>query len=190
MPAGRIEKRAVGRDGVAGFGVEVAPCRRLLGQTHPVEAHVAADVAGCDLLETERQRLPARSGRCHGEVARHVGRGDTVDAIVARGERSQQQRAALAAERQSLTVDRDEVEQTAGAVEPFVVDREDDAARVVLYDDLLVEFARGVVGHDVSLNRYFLRDADRAVVVERFEDADALDTDRRNVTLLRILFVR
>ena len=96
----------------------------------------------------------------------------------------------LAAERQSLTVDRDEVEQTAGAVEPFVVDREDDAARVVLYDDLLVEFARGVVGHDVSLNRYFLRDADRAVVVERFEDADALDTDRRNVTLLRILFVR
>ena len=46
LPAGRIEKRAVGRDGVAGFGVEVAPCRRLLGQTHPVEAHVAADVAG------------------------------------------------------------------------------------------------------------------------------------------------
>lgn len=52
LPAGRIEKRAVGRDGVAGFGVEVAPCRRLLGQTHPVEAYVAADVAGCDLLET------------------------------------------------------------------------------------------------------------------------------------------
>ena len=47
LPAGRIEKRAVGRDGVAGFGVEVAPCRRLLGLMWRGATSSKPSVSGC-----------------------------------------------------------------------------------------------------------------------------------------------
>ena len=46
LPSGFVDEYAVGRNRVAVFGVEVAPCRTAFGKTYPIETYIAADVAG------------------------------------------------------------------------------------------------------------------------------------------------
>ena len=138
----------------------------------------------------ERQRLSAGCSLRNGDIARPFAGRDPVGGIVSRRIDSQQQRPAFIAERKTLAVDCDEIVKPIGAVEFLVVDRDDDAARVVLDNDLLVEFARCVVGHDIALNRDIRRDAGRTVVIERLEYADTLHAGRSGSVVLHTLFER